>query len=612
MPISLLSLPAKDLQYAINSMDVSDLLAFSLCSKRTKNLVKSSNLQILRICAEVDENRIYLGMFVFQFRGNFQINIEKTIRIGLCEDFSIAFEREDGFQMWKNTEFTFSYLIAHFLSLSNISTLLRLQINNMVPIGYLDTVKQQFSKCQILEISEGCSEELTKMVFLKLAPLAGQVEVGNNPRDVSNLLTLNLSTVLFKDMRHPLELKLDDLLNLNIYDLCVRNTVISANELNRFLQLWMSNHGFYRPMMINLRSDNGWDSEKVMKGIKYDNVDKEPSFRLKREDGKELKVANIGPAISTAQLMPISLLSLPIADLQYALNCMDVSDLIAFSLCSKRTKNLVKSSNREIESISAKVDENRVRICIMAEIYREDANTRYYRNVVFKLFDSYIELHRNCGIEVWRKQEFTQSHWIAHILSIFDKSMIEELQICQACPIPYLDTVKKIILKCQKLEIRDRCPNDFAKIAISKLSSLAVEMVEINKNIFDDENDISKFLTLNLTSVSLCDHETPFKLKLEDLLTTNIAKLIIRTAIITEKELNRFVKLWIKGSQRFCRLEYIRLHLEDGIEMNRQEVFKGVKYQVTEDLGNLFALTRQDGKELRGSIEGTLILLLFR
>ncbi|CAO4382394.1 unnamed protein product [Caenorhabditis nigoni] len=310
--------------------------------------------------------------------------------------------------------------------------------------------------------------------------------------------------------------------------------------------------------------------------------------------------------------MPISLLSLPSDDLEYVIDSMDVSDLIAFSLCSKRTKNLVKDSHREIESISAKVDENRVRICIMAEIYREDANTRYYRNVVFKLFDFYIELHRNCGIKVWRKQEFTQSDWIAHILNIFHKSMIEELQISDVCPIPYLDTVKKIILKCQKLEIRDRCPNDFAKIAISKLSSIAVEMVEINKNIFDNENDICKFLTLNLTSVSLCDHETPFKLKLDDLLTTNIAKLIIRTAIITEKELNRFVKLWIKGSQRFSRLEYIRLHLEDGIEINRQEVFKGVKYQVTEDLGNSFALTRQDGKELRGYIEGTVILLLFR
>ncbi|CAO4382395.1 unnamed protein product [Caenorhabditis nigoni] len=301
MPISLLSLPSKNLQYAINLMDVSDLLAFSLCSKLTKNLVKSSNLQILRICAEVDENKIYLGMFVFQFRGNFQINIEKTIRIGLCEDFSIAFEREYGFQMWKNTEFTFSYLIAHFLSLSNISTLLRLQINNMVPIGYLDTVKQVFSKCQILEISETCSDELTKMVFLKLAPFAQQVEVGSNPLDVSNLLTLNLNTVLFKDMRRPLELKLDDLLALNIYDLCVRNTVITENELNRFLKLWMKgNHGFYRPMMINLRSDNGWNSEKVMKGLKYDNVDNDPSFRLKRGDGKELKVANIGVCIMFA------------------------------------------------------------------------------------------------------------------------------------------------------------------------------------------------------------------------------------------------------------------------------------------------------------------------
>ncbi|CAO4382390.1 unnamed protein product [Caenorhabditis nigoni] len=46
--------------------------------------------------------------------------------------------------------------------------------------------------------------------------------------------------------------------------------------------------------------------------------------------------------------MPINILSLPDKDIQYALNCMDIEDLIAFSLCSKRTKILAKSSNRNI------------------------------------------------------------------------------------------------------------------------------------------------------------------------------------------------------------------------------------------------------------------------
>ncbi|CAO4382369.1 unnamed protein product [Caenorhabditis nigoni] len=60
MPIHLLSLPGKDLQYALKCMDLGDLIAFSLSSNRTKNLVKDSKIQIVPIYADVYNNRIRL------------------------------------------------------------------------------------------------------------------------------------------------------------------------------------------------------------------------------------------------------------------------------------------------------------------------------------------------------------------------------------------------------------------------------------------------------------------------------------------------------------------------------------------------------------------------
>ncbi|CAO4382449.1 unnamed protein product [Caenorhabditis nigoni] len=137
--------------------------------------------------------------------------------------------------------------------------------------------------------------------------------------------------------------------------------------------------------------------------------------------------------------MPIRILSLPAADLQYVLSSMNTKDLIALSLCSKRTKNLVKASNREIEGIVADVHENRIR----------------------------IELGRN-GKEVkfWRKQEFTKSDWIPHFLSIFHESMIHQLDI-KNVSLSYLDTIKEIIPKCQKLYIKGSIVKYLRKMKIN-------------------------------------------------------------------------------------------------------------------------------------------------
>ncbi|PIC30283.1 hypothetical protein B9Z55_021580 [Caenorhabditis nigoni] len=291
MPINILSLPVKDLQYALDCMDLDDLLAFSLCSKRAKNLVKSSKVEVEKIYAEVDENRINLKISTSQLQK--WIWYGKRIKFVLCEDFSIKFKRVDGFQKWENTEFTFNHLIAHFLSLSNTSMIRKLKIKNGNSIAYLDTVKQLIPKCQFLKISEECSREFTKIAFLKLSSIGEIVEIDNNPLDnenyISKLLSLNLKSVIFNDFVNPFKLTLDDLLGLNIARLTIASINITERELNRFLKLWMkSSHGFYRPEHISLLIRNGINRAEVLRGIKYQIVDNK--HLLKRADGKELLI----------------------------------------------------------------------------------------------------------------------------------------------------------------------------------------------------------------------------------------------------------------------------------------------------------------------------------
>ncbi|CAO4382410.1 unnamed protein product [Caenorhabditis nigoni] len=293
--------------------------------------------------------------------------------------------------------------------------------------------------------------------------------------------------------------------------------------------------------------------------------------------------------------MPIRLLSLPIEDV---LMSMDFGDLIAFSVCSKRTKNLVKALNRKMRPVKVFVKENYIRLKVMEE--------NEYDFISFDIFDSYVKLIRNYLLEIWRKQEFTQiAHWIAHFMSIFDDSMIDHLSIATAS-LTYLNTVKQFFPKCHKLHISDDCSTKLTKIAFWKLFPIA-EKMEINKNIFDNENDMFKILTMNLTDLNIYDRQKPFKLEPDDLLALNIARLSIAPLNITEKKLNRFLKLWMTGNHRFYRPKHIELSLRNVI--NREEVLRGIKFQI---VSNRRQLKREDGKKLMIVIRGRYMILDFQ
>ncbi|PIC17444.1 hypothetical protein B9Z55_023682 [Caenorhabditis nigoni] len=319
--------------------------------------------------------------------------------------------------------------------------------------------------------------------------------------------------------------------------------------------------------------------------------------------------------------MPINLLSLPVADLQYTLKCMNLGDLIAFSLCSKRTKSFVKSSNRKIDTPSLYISENRIRLKIIASDYQElqnnpDIEDQYLQghldniSISLDLFHSSINVIRENGLDVWIKQEITQQDWITHILSIFNESMIYVLEI-QNIRLSDLDTVKQFIPQCQTLTISPSCSEDVAKIAFHKLYPI-IEKVEIEKNIFANEIDISQFLTPNLKSLSLIDFENPFKITSDDLLAVNITDLSIEFANITEKEMNRFLKLWMKGNHTFNRTKFIRLTLDDEFELNHQEVFKGIQYEFVEEEDYFqFQMRRGDGKKLLVLVEERYIAFNF-
>ncbi|PIC30282.1 hypothetical protein B9Z55_021579 [Caenorhabditis nigoni] len=297
--------------------------------------------------------------------------------------------------------------------------------------------------------------------------------------------------------------------------------------------------------------------------------------------------------------MPIRLLSLPTADLQYTLHCMGTCELIAFSLCSKRTKTLSKSLNRKIGQPSVIVYENCIRFYILI-----GQSIKAYEYIPLEIFDSCIKL-RGHLTGVWKRQEFTQSDWFAHILDIFNESIIQKLLIENTTP-SFLDTLKRLNPKCRLLVINAYCSTKLPKIGFWKLFSNA-EQVDIYINVLDKRNDISQCLSRNLKTVRFRDSRSSIGLVASDLLMNNIIYLTIDNAIITEKELIRFVKLWMKGNHRFYRPKLIELFFENA--KTREEVLRGIKYQTVD---NKHLLKRADGKEMLLSISSRSVIFEFR
>ncbi|PIC30313.1 hypothetical protein B9Z55_021595 [Caenorhabditis nigoni] len=303
--------------------------------------------------------------------------------------------------------------------------------------------------------------------------------------------------------------------------------------------------------------------------------------------------------------MPIRILSLPAKDLQYALECMDFGDLIVFSLCSKRTKNLVKSLNLQIDPILADVCKNYICLQLRPSKIRgvpHDPDPLF----LFLTFSNFwIKIDRKNGIAVWKEDGFNQSDWIAHFLDIFKGSFIEKLRINNVCPISYLDIVKQIIPNVRKLQILEDCSVELTKRAFLKLAPISM-MVEIGNISSDHKENISEFLTWNVTFLTLKNSRNPFKLGLNDLLVTNTKMLTINNANITEKELNRFLKLWMKRNQSFYQPKMIRLTFRN--ELNIEEVLKGMKQQIVKQG---WQLKRADGKELSISIRRNFLIFFF-
>ncbi|PIC40419.1 hypothetical protein B9Z55_011768 [Caenorhabditis nigoni] len=70
----------------------------------------------------------------------------------------------------------------------------------------------------------------------------------------------------------------------------------------------------------------------------------------------------------------------------------------------------------------------------------------------------------------------------------------------------------------------------------------------------------------------------PWNLKLENLLTMNARDITMTVHQFSTTDLNRFLKLWIRGANP--RLEHLKLRLRNSSKLEMGRTWKGIKYDV--------------------------------
>ncbi|CAL2038579.1 unnamed protein product [Caenorhabditis brenneri] len=263
---------------------------------------------------------------------------------------------------------------------------------------------------------------------------------------------------------------------------------------------------------------------------------------------------------------------------------MEIYDQLAYSLCSKNTKEAIKSLNLKKGSIKICV-RNSIELVIWFEgtvalkccFAYDDSfpnNQIIARENIKVVVDSYRAPIR------WESnfQNFEFKGWLHHFREVLHYPRIDELyfsgeNLDDNYVEPFQTAIRGIQIRC--LFIEDEPTPEFTKKALESFQNY--ETLILDQIPFDSHevHEMDKYLIQNLMSVYISEAE---EIRIDQVLFSNSESVSLCLSKFSEKDINRFLKLWIRGSNP--RLKYLYTMGEpllgrDSLNMNL--VLRGIK-----------------------------------
>ncbi|EGT45677.1 hypothetical protein CAEBREN_24841 [Caenorhabditis brenneri] len=285
--------------------------------------------------------------------------------------------------------------------------------------------------------------------------------------------------------------------------------------------------------------------------------------------------------------MPLPLLRLPENLTVDVLRTFEMRELqgIAISILSKRSSKAVQllklrslAVNLHIgSSISFEVTFNDPTQNLFLDFYW---NTKR-RNTVLNIPKKVTVIYGN-EIDDWRlsSSKMTMKDWYLHIEKTVDACFSIHFKF--GFKIFDFESIKKTFkdVEVNELSIAQNIPNNQSRMILEEFLPISHDL-RLERSPFQRNDGLRAILIQNQECFRYGTYERVSDFTLNDMLICNFTCLSITLPTWTDSDINRFLKLWIKGACRqLCQLLFI--HSPEEWRWNQEEVLKEISFQEVE------------------------------
>ncbi|CAL2038304.1 unnamed protein product [Caenorhabditis brenneri] len=539
----LLRLPNDERLAVLRQMEMSHLFTLSLISKRAKNLVKFANRRSRAVVVTIQQ-KIQFMCRMFPGPIGPKLRVELSIRETPNEPRKVKKPRyvtilenspDDAQIKCTKEEYEAKDWLVHLCQIFHRKDH-DLIIEQHGSRYNLDSVYENFKNPGHLSLSATGNAEYDDRVLKMIIPksrISLDFRIFENGRPPKHILIQNYDSIAcFSNFQQLTWTRsLDDLLCINSREISTNVSGFSENDINKFLKLWIhgSNPRLQRLLLFHARYSFG--------------------------------------------VMPATfpLLRLPIDERLAVLRQMETKQLFVLSLISKRAKILVTSANRKARAVIVSVDERVQFSCQMNQgttrLYVELAiwktpNERR-RKVRKPRYVTILENSRNEKLIKCTKKEYEVKDWLDHLFQIFHQKD-HSLTFGRHGSFNDLDFVYENFKNPYHLRLSGTGKPDYDYRVLKMI--IPRSSISLNCRIFENGRPPKDTLIQNYDSFvcSKTFEQLSWTRPLDDLLCTNSREIEINLSGFSEKDINKFLKLWIRGNPENVFKVYTVL---DGIVM---------------------------------------------
>uniref|UniRef100_A0A1I7TH53 FBA_2 domain-containing protein n=1 Tax=Caenorhabditis tropicalis TaxID=1561998 RepID=A0A1I7TH53_9PELO len=324
-----------------------------------------------------------------------------------------------------------------------------------------------------------------------------------------------------------------------------------------------------------------------------------PSILLLSCIAKDLWQLGIHVIASTRRF---ALLYFPSRVQQAILEDMSLIEVIQYSFESKQAMEVVKKLDLECVTLRLDIIDS----VILTLIFVKKPYMRLYLHLditdVFDSMDEMIDVQVTFDLDEvddWRIPNLGLRGMIAHFMELLSLRELDQFKIYFSMNrFDLLDLkreLKGFPVGC--LEIHPLSMEDMksAMNTIGTPNKLVVDSTKVPTDVLD-HNYLRSLSAHNFVLMCINSCVPQSVGTLNDVLITNVAKIKIFGAAWTQKDLNRFLKLWAKGSMP--RLAHLKIKLHDILIPDMSVVLKGVDHEEKEDYMEIRRLEGKNGRFL--------------